>query len=108
MQFFIALSLVGLAVAFPMPDDGPYVAPPKYAPPPKTYNKPRPQYQEVQYAPQPYNFEYGVSDQYTGTNFKAAETQDEKGTVLGEYRVNLPDGRVQIVTYQVKIQFALV
>merc|ERR1719223_2069253 len=49
--------------------------------------------------PQPYNFEYGVADQYTGTNFQAVENQNAEGTVVGSYKVNLPDGRIQYVEY---------
>merc|ERR1711936_1295913 len=68
-----------------------------YGPPPPVY-KPAPvpiAHPEAKLPPQPYQFEYGVADQYTGTNFQAVENQDEKGTVIGSYRVNLPDGRVQ-------------
>lgn len=75
-------------------------APPAYGPPPpqyapKPYGKPK-----KEFPPQPYQFEYGVADQYSGSKFQAAETQDEQGTVLGSYTVNLPDGRTQIVTYK--------
>lgn len=49
--------------------------------------------------PRPFAYAYGVSDEYAGTNFDKKETQDEYGTVTGEYRVALPDGRTQIVTY---------
>ena len=49
---------------------------------------------------QPYQFQYGISDQYTGANYKAIEQQDGAGTVIGSYSVNLPDGRVQTVTYK--------
>jgi len=69
--------------------------PPKYAPAPKPYGKP-----EKDFPPQPYQFEYGVADSYSGSKFQAAETQDDQGTVLGSYTVNLPDGRTQIVTYK--------
>lgn len=71
-------------------------APPRYGPPPPKYG-PKP---VEKLPPQPYQFEYGVADQYSGTNFQAAETQDDQGTVLGSYTVNLPDGRVQTVTYK--------
>ncbi len=49
--------------------------------------------------PRPFSYAYGVQDEYSGANFDKKETQDEYGTVTGEYRVALPDGRTQIVTY---------
>ena len=87
------LALVGTAVAFPMPDgdaDGPPAyGPPAYKPAPAPY-KPAPKYapapyKEKEHPPQPYAFEYGVADQYSGTNFQAVENQDEKGTVIGKF-----------------------
>merc|ERR1712126_654175 len=50
--------------------------------------------------PKPYAFQYGVADDYSKTNFNAQETADGKLT-SGSYSVNLPDGRVQTVTYTV-------
>jgi hypothetical protein len=96
--------LAGVALAMPVADEpAPYNGPPP--PPAKVYKSgpAAPQgYKEAEenFPPQPYQFEYGVQDQYTGANYKAAETKDDKGTVLGEYKVNLPDGRVQTVTYR--------
>ncbi len=49
--------------------------------------------------PRPFSYAYGVQDEYAGTNFDKKESQDEYGVVTGEYRVALPDGRTQIVTY---------
>lgn len=46
----------------------------------------------------PYGFDYAVNDQYTGTDFSQTESSDGN-VVTGEYRVLLPDGRTQIVTY---------
>ena len=46
----------------------------------------------------PYDFAYGVNDQYTGNDF-AHEEGSDGNVVTGEYRVLLPDGRTQIVTY---------
>lgn len=46
----------------------------------------------------PYEFAYGVVDEYTGNNYGHNENSDGN-TVTGEYRVLLPDGRTQIVTY---------
>ena len=63
---------------------------------------PSPSYHEPAY-PQDvapvYNYEYGVNDgSHYGPVFSARENRDNYNTA-GEYRVNLPDGRVQIVSY---------
>jgi len=50
-------------------------------------------------ASQAYNYEYGVADQVSNTAFAKTEARDEMGRVEGSYKLNLPDGRVQIVTY---------
>eukprot|EP00096_Caligus_rogercresseyi_P005107 TRINITY_DN1_c0_g1_i2.p1 TRINITY_DN1_c0_g1~~TRINITY_DN1_c0_g1_i2.p1 ORF type:complete len:126 (-),score=46.49 TRINITY_DN1_c0_g1_i2:141-518(-) len=60
-----------------------------------------PVYKEPELPPQPFAYQYGVKDDYTGTNFDKSEEQDEYGNLKGSYRVNLPDGRVQIVSYTV-------
>ena len=49
--------------------------------------------------PKPFAYQYGVKDDYSGTTFDKAETQDDYGNVQGEYKVQLPDGRIQIVSY---------
>merc|ERR1719278_2488728 len=49
--------------------------------------------------PSPYNYQYAVSDDYSGSNFAQSESNDGTGAVAGQYSVNLPDGRVQTVTY---------
>ncbi|KAF2367126.1 Insect cuticle protein [Trinorchestia longiramus] len=46
----------------------------------------------------PFDFAYHVQDQYSGTQFGHNSNSDGKVTT-GEYRVLLPDGRTQIVTY---------
>ncbi|XP_075213675.1 uncharacterized protein LOC142319887 [Lycorma delicatula] len=46
----------------------------------------------------PYEFGYIVKDPHTGSDFKQQETSDGN-TVKGQYKVLLPDGRTQIVTY---------
>jgi hypothetical protein len=64
----------------------PAYGPPVYAPAPAPY-APAPKYKpapEPKLPPQPYQFEYGVADQYTGTNFQAVENQDAEGTVVGK------------------------
>ncbi|KAL3284577.1 hypothetical protein HHI36_018734 [Cryptolaemus montrouzieri] len=45
-----------------------------------------------------YAFSYKVVDHLTGDDFSHTQSQNEKAT-RGEYRVKLPDGRVQIVSY---------
>merc|ERR1712203_576301 len=50
--------------------------------------------------PQPFQYEYGVNDDYSGNAFAKTETQNDLGQVQGSYKVNLPDGRVQTVTYR--------
>merc|ERR1711892_1234375 len=76
------LSLVGSALSLPAGPPAPYAAPaPVYA------------------AEAPvYNYQYGVSDDYSGSVFSAQENRNNYDTA-GEYRVNLPDGRVQVVSY---------
>merc|ERR1711874_626126 len=82
------------------PAPAPYKpAPAPYKPAPAPY-KPAPVYEEEEdYAPQPYKYEYGVQDDYTNAAFAKSESQNEVGTVTGSYKVNLPDGRIQTVTY---------
>ena len=46
----------------------------------------------------PFDFAYEVKDHYTGNDYGHKSNSDGK-TVTGEYRVLLPDGRTQIVTY---------
>jgi len=45
-----------------------------------------------------YQYQYAVTDDYSKSNFQAEEERDGFST-LGSYRVALPDGRIQIVTY---------
>merc|ERR1712055_513598 len=49
--------------------------------------------------PSPYNYQYAVSDDYSGSNFAQSESNDGTGAVTGQCSVNLPGGRVQTVTY---------
>merc|ERR1712106_1070702 len=67
-----------------------YHAPAVHAAP--AYHAPEPVYKEE---PSPYQYEYGVHDEYSGASFGAAETADGTGNVDGSYSVNLPDGRIQ-------------
>ncbi|XP_053648029.1 pro-resilin-like [Cherax quadricarinatus] len=48
--------------------------------------------------PIPYNFGYGVKDEYAGTDFGHNEDSDGH-TSKGSYNVALPDGRIQTVNY---------
>jgi len=89
MAFFKVLvataAMVACAVASP-------AAPaPYHAPAPAPYHEP--------VAAPVYNYQYGVNDAtYHGPVFSHTEDRNNYDT-KGEYRVNLPDGRVQIVTY---------
>jgi len=56
------------------------------------------QEEEEKYEPKPFAYEYGGADE-SGRHFAKTETSDDDGVVRGEYRVELPDGRVQIVSY---------
>merc|ERR1712128_155135 len=47
----------------------------------------------------PYSYQYGVADDYSNSNFNAAENADAAGNVQGSYTVALPDGRIQTVKY---------
>merc|ERR1711911_570353 len=47
----------------------------------------------------PYSFGYAVVDGHSYNNYGQQETSDGKA-VTGSYRVDLPDGRTQIVTYK--------
>merc|ERR1712156_748944 len=58
-------------------------------------------YKEPAYdGPAVYGYEYAVTDDYSGANFAQNEARDGYAT-HGEYRVALPDGRTQVVTYNV-------
>merc|ERR1712038_996689 len=98
VQILILSALVAVSVAMPA---GPPVP---YAPPPPAYKpapyKPAPHgYKPEKLPPQPFAYQYGVKDDYSGASFDKSESQDEYGTVAGEYRIALPDGRTQIVSY---------
>merc|ERR1712158_161093 len=82
-------ALLAVAAASPLPDH----------PPPAPYHAPHPapSYAEP-VAPPVYNYQYGVNDPHYGPVFSQTEARDNYDTT-GEYRVNLPDGRVQIVSY---------
>ncbi|XP_042888934.1 cuticle protein 8-like [Penaeus japonicus] len=78
-----------VSVAAARPDEGyNYESPaPAYSAPPPAYGK-----------GMPFDFAYGVVDHYTGNDYSHNSNSDGN-VVNGEYRVLLPDGRTQIVTY---------
>jgi hypothetical protein len=90
MKLFIAIAaLVAVALAD-------HAAPaPSYAPRP-VYHQPQPEYNE----PAAYTYGYAVADDYSHVNFAQDEQRNGYAT-SGSYRVALPDGRTQIVTYTV-------
>ena len=49
--------------------------------------------------PSPYTYTYAVADDYSKAAFQQSESNDGTGAVSGSYSVNLPDGRIQTVTY---------
>uniref|UniRef100_A0A0N8DQV2 Putative Cuticle protein n=1 Tax=Daphnia magna TaxID=35525 RepID=A0A0N8DQV2_9CRUS len=54
---------------------------------------------QVVYPPQPYSYSYNVQDEESNNDFIHSENTDGKVTT-GSYRVSLPDGRTQLVTYR--------
>ena len=99
MKFSIVVSsLVAAACAAPSGQPAYHAPQPSYHPAPKPSYHPAPKYNEPVYEPRPYEYAYGVKDEYTGTNFEAAENSDGNA-VYGHYSVFLPDGRLQNVKY---------
>merc|ERR1711894_866492 len=87
-----------LCPSYPRPSSStPICCPSPICPPPKHY-APAP-YKEEKLPPQPFAYQYGVKDDYSGASYTKSETQDAYGVVGGSYTVALPDGRTQIVTY---------
>merc|ERR1712110_989514 len=84
MQAFITLAMVAAASAAP-----------QYAAAPVVHAVAAPDLAE----PSPYTYTYAVADDYSKANFQQSESNDGTGAVTGSYSVNLPDGRIQTVTY---------
>merc|ERR1712177_93113 len=96
LTMYQILILAAAVAAAPTPDE----APPRYGPSPKKpYNPVVYNEKDEILPPQPFEYKYGVNDDYSQTSFDKVETQDDLGRVTGSYKVNLPDGRVQIVNY---------
>ncbi|XP_068232143.1 pro-resilin-like [Palaemon carinicauda] len=85
--------------------------PPPPQPPTQLYNTPGPKPSSTNIRPNtysppptgqmegmPYDFTWGVEDQNSGNSFSHVENSDGR-TTQGEYRVLLPDGRTQVVTF---------
>ena len=93
--FQIALALVVLVAAVSADNPAPRYEP-VYRP---AY--PQPSYKEPKYEePAKYEYNYAVQDEYKNVDFDANEARDGYAT-NGGYRVVLPDGRTQIVSYTV-------
>merc|ERR1712066_962090 len=86
LQAFITLAMVAASSAAP-----------QYAAAPVVHAVAAPDLAE----PSPYTYTYAVADDYSKANFQQSESNDGTGAVTGSYSVNLPDGRIQTVTYNV-------
>merc|ERR1712212_1204184 len=86
-KFVLAALMAVTVMGAPRPD-----SPPAYGPPP---SYPAPSYKEPG---MPFDFAYAVKDDYKGVDFAHDESSDGHVT-SGSYRVALPDGRTQIVTF---------
>ncbi|KZS10749.1 putative Cuticular protein [Daphnia magna] len=98
MKFFLLATLFTIAAAdsYRAAEHAPKYVAPSYVPP--KYETAT--YAEVNYeTAEPYEFGYVVKDTESYADFDHSEKRDGKVTT-GTYRVQLPDGRVQIVTYK--------
>merc|ERR1739844_161166 len=105
LKVLIVSALVAGCIAAPQgrPQKRKAAGPPAYGPPPPAYAPaphPGPYKAPEKLPPQPFAYQYGVKDDYSGASFDKSESQDAYGVVAGKYRVALPDGRTQIVTYK--------
>ncbi|XP_046455915.1 pro-resilin-like [Daphnia pulex] len=82
MKFVILVAMIAVVAA----NNAYKAAPPAYETP-------------VTYPPRPYSFNYDVKDKESYADFVHSESSDTKVTT-GSYRVELPDGRTQIVSYR--------
>ncbi|KAK8392704.1 hypothetical protein O3P69_014853 [Scylla paramamosain] len=94
----LKLVLLSALLAVALADTAPYRPPP---PPPPTYSAPAPSYNAPQpVSPPKYDFSWKVKDDYSGNDYGHQEGRDGYDT-QGSYYVQLPDGRLQEVTYTV-------
>ncbi|KAK4325277.1 hypothetical protein Pmani_004138 [Petrolisthes manimaculis] len=88
----VVCAVVGMAVCAQLPS---------YNAPAPSYNAPRPSYASQEPSgPAQYDFNWNVKDEYSGNDFGHNEGRDGYDT-QGTYYVQLPDGRLQRVTYYV-------
>ncbi|XP_063884576.1 cuticle protein 21-like [Scylla paramamosain] len=93
----LKLILLSAFVAVAFADTAPYRPPP----PPPTYSAPAPSYNAPQpVSPPKYDFSWNVKDDPSGNDYGHQEGRDGYDT-QGSYYVQLPDGRLQEVTYTV-------
>ncbi|XP_047471396.1 cuticle protein 19.8-like [Penaeus chinensis] len=96
-QYDVELIVVALALGA-FADTGPRNSPPAPSinPPVPSYHAPAP----APVGPARYDFNYAAKDDYSGNDFGHQEARDGYDT-QGTYYVQLPDGRLQTVNYNV-------
>ncbi|KAK7063096.1 Structural constituent of cuticle [Halocaridina rubra] len=97
----LAIVLLVASVAYGLPQGYDYQPPQPPPPPPQqSYLAPEPSNRVVDVVMEgmPYDFTWGVEDDESGNAFSHVENSDGQ-TTQGEYRVLLPDGRTQVVTF---------
>ncbi|XP_065556426.1 cuticle protein 19-like [Artemia franciscana] len=97
MKLLVICVLVAVAAAAPQYPKPEYNA--DYKPEYKPAYKPEYKASDYSHEYHPYQFAWAVKDDYTYNDYAHEQVADDKGYVKGSYRVLLPDGRVQIVTY---------
>merc|ERR1711962_500643 len=116
MNTKVCLVLLAIVAALAAADERPTYS---YNPPQNTYQAPDdsieeayaepesieesysvPSEEEYGYSPDKYDFDWSVKDGYPGNDFGQEESRDGDRTE-GSYYVQLPDGRLQKVTYYV-------
>ncbi|XP_042858771.1 pro-resilin-like [Penaeus japonicus] len=103
MEMSLKVVVIATLILGTFADSAPrYSSPtPSYNPPAPVYNPPTPAYSApAPSGPAQYDFNYAVKDDYSGNDFGHQESRDGYDT-QGTYYVQLPDGRLQTVTYTV-------